>query len=435
MSVQPSFQLPASAYTDETTGRYIVTFRDEAVNEGLQKLERDFGVSKMPSAADFPESVMDMAQADTEGGGVFPSLGVAVVTLPPDAMSRVTMESATPDSSILAIEPERIFYALNDGLSLTYLAGYCDAVNNLYEKAAGATTGATGIAAEKYEDDAQSTWGLKATKAVSSPYSGKGIRVAVLDTGLDLNHPDFNGRDIVSKSFVPGQSVQDGNSHGTHCIGTACGYVDMNGRRYGIAYQSTIFAGKVLGNEGSGQSGWIIAGMEWAVAAKCHIISMSLGNPNPNPSVAYETIGRRSLEKGCLIVAASGNHRNDWRVRPPRTCGQPANSPSIMAVGAIDNSQYLAPFSAGSGSAEGAHVDIAGPGVDIYSSIPVDMGRYGTYSGTSMATPHVSGIGALWAEAYRSVGRELWQLIVSHSRRLPIPSEDVGAGLTQAPLK
>lgn len=355
MSEKSSFPIPNNIQADETTGRYIITFRDDRVTEGLQAL-REVGMTELPSAADFPESATDMAQIEAAGGMVFPTLGMAVVTLEEDALNRVTA-AAEEDSPILDIEPERIFYAIARELQEDYLRGYSDAVNHLYETAT-VTAPTNGVEpTESYSDDAQSTWGLKATKVINSRYTGRGIRVAVLDTGFDLQHADFRGRKIVSKSFVSGESVQDGHGHGTHCIGTACGFKDVNGRRYGVAYESTIFVGKVLSNAGSGSTAGILAGMEWAIVNQCQVISMSLGNNVPTPSTAYETAGRRALQNGCLIVAAAGNGR-----RNGYTVGQPANSPSIMAVGAINNSLQLAPFSSGSGSAPGANVDIAGPG-------------------------------------------------------------------------
>jgi subtilisin family serine protease len=165
--------------------------------------------------------------------------------------------------------------------------------------------------------------------------------------------------------------------------------------------------------------------MEWAIASRCAVISMSLGNTVPTPSTAYETIGRRALQNGCLIIAAAGNHR-------PGTVGQPANSPSIMAVAAIDSNLRLASFSCGSGTAQGANVDIAGPGVAIYSSVPMPR-RYDVFNGTSMATPHVAGIAALHAQASGVRGAQLWQLLTSKALRLSIPTVDVGSGLVQAP--
>jgi len=425
MSEQPSFPIPETAQADETTGRYIITFREDSVTEGLNLLSDQTGIRGLPNAADFPDSALDLSQIEAAGGAVFPTLGVAIVSLEEGAFSNV-MRSAGEDSAILAIEPERTFYAIGDGLSADYLRAYRDAVNNLYEKAT--TTEAAGVDTQScFSDDTESTWGLKATKVMTSPLTGNGIKVAVLDTGMDFQHPDFAGRSFVSQSFVPGENVQDGMGHGTHCIGTACGFKDLNGRRYGIAHKSTIYVGKVLSNAGSGDGGWILAGMEWAIANGCQVISMSLGNNTPTPSTAYETVGRRALQNGCLIVAAAGNNG------PTGTVGQPANSPSIMAVAAIDNCLQVPTFSATSNLFRGAKVDIAAPGVKVYSSLPMDKGRYAAWNGTSMATPHVAGMAALYAESTGKRGAELWQLLTSYAMALPLPCTRVGSGLVQAP--
>ena len=431
---EASFSIPRSAQADETTGRYVITFRDNAVTEGLTTLREQAGIARLANAADFPGSALDLGQLDAAGGAVFPTLGVAVVSMDEDALSQV-MSVAGEDSAILAVEPERIFYAIGTELQIDYLEGYRDAVDNLYQKISTTAPHETGNGAKptvSFADDALSTWGLQATKATTSRYTGRGIRVAVLDTGMDLQHPDFKGRSIVSQSFVPGEEVQDGNGHGTHCIGTACGSKDLNGRRYGVAYESTIYVGKVLSNGGSGYTSQILAGMEWAIVNQCQVISMSLGNTVPTPSTAYETVGRRALENGCLIVAAAGNHRQ--RVpNPPGTVGQPANSPSILAVGAIDSEVQLASFSCTSGIELGANVDITAPGVAVYSSVPVDKGRYAVFGGTSMATPHVAGIAALCSQAYGVRGPLLWLYLLWTATRMSLPSADVGSGLAQAP--
>jgi len=284
MSGQASFPIPRTASNEETTGRYIVTFQDGATPEGIAALRDVAGISALPDARDFADSAMDSSELDAAGGGTFPTLGVAVVSMDDLALSGV-MNIAGGGSAILAIEPERIYYAIEEGLSSEYLKGYRDAVNHLYEQSkAEQAPGDKELAALAFRDDAQSTWGLKATKVINSCGGGRGINVAVLDTGMDLNHPDFFGRSIQSKSFVPGEAVQDGQGHGTHCIGTACGFKDVNGRRYGVAYEATIYAGKVLSNAGSGSQSWILAGMEWAIASRCAVISMSLGNTVSTPS-------------------------------------------------------------------------------------------------------------------------------------------------------
>ncbi len=161
----------------------------------------------------------------------------------------------------------------------------------------------------------KAAWGIGMTRVEQSAYSGAGIKVAVLDTGLDLAHPAFAGRVIARRSFVPGEDEQDVQGHGTHCIGTACGPLAPEGQiRYGVAYGSDIHVGKVLNNAGSGRESWILAGIEWAVDNGCEIISMSLGRrvtPNEPPDEFYENAGRYALEHYFLIIAAAGNE--SWR--------------------------------------------------------------------------------------------------------------------------
>ena len=120
--------------------------------------------------------------------------------------------------------------------------------------------------------------------------------MAVLDTGMDLRHPDFVGRPVVSQTFV-GQPVQDLHGHGTHCIGTSCGPKAPPGTtpRYGIGSAASIFAGKVLSNAGSGTQAQVLAGMNWAIANGCHVISMSLGSQSP-VNAAYTAAGAGGSE-------------------------------------------------------------------------------------------------------------------------------------------
>src|SRR5262249_32803771 len=142
--------------------------------------------------------------------------------------------------------------------------------------------------------EATLTWGLAATKVAQCQLSGSGIKVAILDTGLDTSHPDFAQRKPVTRNFV-GDLVpfHDGVGHGTHCTGTACGPLQPStGPRYGIAYGATIYSGRVLDDTGHGGDFNVLEGINWAIEQQCAVISLSLGTPwspgDPAFSQAYE---------------------------------------------------------------------------------------------------------------------------------------------------
>jgi subtilisin family serine protease len=200
-----------------------------------------------------------------------------------------------------------------------------------------------------------------------------------------------------------------------------------------VAGGCQIFVGKVLSDAGSGGDIGILAGIDWAVQNKCHVISMSLGADVPNTSVAYETAGQRALNAGSLIVAAASNNARR-SLGNFGFVGRPANSRTMMAVAAIDSSFAMANFSPRDTALRpGTAIDIAAPGVAIHSTVPVAMGSYGMKNGTSMATPHVAGIAALWAEATGATGAALWQQVMVNARSLPLPGVDVGRGLVRSP--
>ena len=322
---------------------------------------------------------------------------------------------------------------------MDYLRGYRDGVVQLIDRLLapeGAVAGDGDLFAAAPRET-EFTWGLQATRVDRSRFSGAGVRVAVLDTGLDMQHPDFAGRRIIARSFVQGETAQDGHGHGTHCIGTACG-PQRPGQlpRYGIAFGADIYAGKVLSNAGSGTDGGILGGINWAIANRCAVVSMSLGipacfGPSQPFSQVFEQVAQRALAQGTLIVAAAGNESS----RPLSICAvsHPANCPSILAVGAIDSRGRVARFSNGGLNPQGGQVDLAAPGVTVRSAWPQPR-LYRTIDGTSMATPHVAGIAALFAEANPGMaGRDLVSLLFQHARRLMLPARDVGAGLVQAP--
>lgn len=423
----------------EYTGRYLVLLDPDATDQGMAALEAGAGIARAQRVPG--RETTGAADALGRGGTVvFDELGVAVVDAAPD-QHEAMMATARDHSAILALERERMVYASQ--LTMTaastatadYLRGYHDGVEELVQHALERldTTAQVAAPAELW-DESHTTWGLQATRVTESTCSGKGVKVAVLDTGVDVAHPDLTGRFGGTSSFIPGEPVNDGHGHGTHCIGTSCGPKSPGVLpRYGVAYEAEIFAGKVLSNQGSGSDSQILAGMNWAVAEGCRVVSMSLGAPTEvgQPfSKVFEHAARRALRSGTLIVAAAGNESE----RPDRIepVGHPANCPSIMAVAALDKDLTVAFFSCAGFDPDGGQVDIAAPGVDILSSWPHP--NYRRLMGTSMATPHVAGIVALLAEANpNATSAELKSLLISGARRLSLPASDIGAGVVQAP--
>jgi subtilisin family serine protease len=287
-----------------------------------------------------------------------------------------------------------------------------------------------------WADDGQESWGISATGADQSRYTGAGVKLAVLDTGIDLAHPDFVSRQITHASFVPGETVDDIQGHGTHCAGMAAAGspTAVNVPRYGVAPDAELFIAKVLNNRGTGRQLDIIAGIQWALENGCDIISMSLGRaagPQEPFDPRYEDIAAEALAEGCLIVAATGND-SARRYRYVAPVGSPANAPSIMAVAAIEADGQVAPYS--NGGVGTGRVDMAAPGSDVFSSVPRPQ-LYRRLSGTSMACPHVAGVAALWAESDPYLrGQKLWDQLIAAAAPLAGQSTiDIGAGLVKVP--
>lgn len=239
---------------------------------------------------------------------------------------------------------------------------------------------------------------------------GEGADVAVLDTGVDPDHPDItidedNWAHFDRSGDRKGTSPQDGNGHGTHTSGTVTGAVDTDGDvpSFGVAPDATLHHGKVLTDRGGGNFARIVAGMEWAVEQDADVISMSLGVRG----AAEELIepSEKARDAGVLVAASAGNSGDG-------TSGSPANIPVNFAIGASDENDDIARFSSGEeittdrkwGSSapeewpdEYVVPDVAAPGVDVLSATP--GGGYDEKSGTSMAAPHVAGAAALIASA------------------------------------
>jgi subtilisin len=212
---------------------------------------------------------------------------------------------------------------------------------------------------------------------------GKGVKVAVLDTGIDFNHPDLASNYRGGVSFVPDEtSPMDYNRHGTHCAGIIAAALNGGGV-VGVAPAAYLYAVKVLPRSGSGNWSWLIAGLDWCINNGTHIASMSLGGAAPT---AVGTMCDLAFARGVLLVAAAGNSAGPVE--------HPAKYASVIAVSAIDVADQLASF-----SCRGPEVELCAPGVDVLSTVP--GGGYAGLSGTSMACPHVSGAAALAWSTHR----------------------------------
>lgn len=228
-------------------------------------------------------------------------------------------------------------------------------------------------------------WNISLIKAPQAwpRTQGQRIKVAVLDTGIAA-HSDL----IISggASFVPGlTSYNDDHGHGTHCAGIIGARNNFIGV-LGVAPQCSLYAVKVLNSTGSGQISWILAGMAWAKDNGMKVVSMSLGSET-GPRADYTAAVQQLLAAGCVVVAAAGNSYQ----KAFKYVNAPANSPGVIAVGAVDQGKAIASFSSRGGT--GNQVAIAAPGVSINSTYLAN--GYKTMSGTSMACPHVAGAVAL----------------------------------------
>ncbi len=256
-------------------------------------------------------------------------------------------------------------------------------------------------------------WGadlIKAPEAWAKGYTGKGVVVAVLDTGVDYTHPDLkdniwtnpnpgNGKDNNGDGYINdihGWNFVDNNNdvlgkdkigHGTHVAGTIAG--ENNGFGVtGIAYDAKIMPVKVLDDSGAGSNATIIKGIHYAVDRGANVINLSLGGGNGDSSL--ESAIQYASSKNVVVVMAAGNESGIAPSYPARYAKN-----SGLAVGAVDQNKNMPDFSNRAGFNQLAYV--TAPGVNIYSTIPDN--QYASYSGTSMATPHVAGVVALMLSA------------------------------------
>ncbi|WP_049563570.1 S8 family peptidase [Nonomuraea sp. SBT364] len=241
---------------------------------------------------------------------------------------------------------------------------------------------------------------------------GTGVKVAVLDTGVDATHPDLAGKIVAAENFSSSPGVDDRQGHGTHVAATIAGSGSASGGAYkGVAPGASLLIGKVLSDSGDGDWSWAIAGMEWAAEQGADVVNMSLGSccgDGTDPmSLALNEL---SDKHGTLFVAAAGNAHD------PLTVGVPAAADRALAVGAVDKNTgtTLADFSSKGPRLNDAAVkpNLVAPGVDIVAARSASSSArpipgndaYTSASGTSMATPHVAGAAAILAQQHPGWG-------------------------------
>lgn len=251
---------------------------------------------------------------------------------------------------------------------------------------------------------------IGAPTAWAAGYDGTGIKIAVLDTGIDTAHPDLASQVIAEQDFSGSTGTGDAFGHGTHVASTAAGTGAKGGGKYkGVAPGAKLLNGKVLADDGFGSDSGIIAGMEWAVAQGADVVNLSLGGTDlPGIDPMEEAVNRLSAESDSLFVIAAGNDGEFGE----RTVGSPGSADSALTVGAVDKADGLADFSSrgprvGDG---GVKPDLTAPGVAITAAAaagslleewyPSDIPGYLTIEGTSMATPHVAGAAAILAQQH-----------------------------------
>lgn len=251
----------------------------------------------------------------------------------------------------------------------------------------------------------RSTAQIGAPEAWAAGYDGKGVTVAVLDTGVDATHPDLKDRIDAQKNFSGTPDTVDRVGHGTHVASIVAGSGARSGGKYkGVAPGARLVIGKVLDDTGEGYDSDIIAGMQWAVTQGAKVVNLSLGGQDtPETDPVELAVNELSAESGALFVIAAGNSGPG-----AATIGTPGSAAAALTVGAVDRQDVVADFSSRGPAADGAlKPDLTAPGVDIVAAKAAEgvegdpaADGYVSMSGTSMATPHVAGAAAIIAQQH-----------------------------------
>jgi subtilisin family serine protease len=392
-------------------GRYLVFMDPESYGKNESDIYQKVGARCMSSkdSCGTEEPAEDLAI-------LLDSLGVAFVNMPRNLLEKKFGANNVMGDLKMQL-PKSIVHVASSGTA----SGIVGALNN-----------------------GQETWGRKAVHAPAAAPTGSGVKVCIVDSGIDTDHPDFVRRpNTTLRGFPRDSMVEDFFGHGTHCAGIICGPArpalpaspssPVPAPRYGVAPGVHLFVANVFGASADTTTARVMSAVEWAISQECDIVSMSLQAEEDasTPEFAkdvlkFEELAQRALKLGTLLVACTGNasNRDGGRVE---SAAFPARCPSVLAVGGVDDH-----FSVMSMSNAGAEVFAPG---DVIRSSTIN-GNYGVLSGTSMAAAFVAGVAALYAERDPMLrGEELLKKLKnSGGRKVALPATELGATLVKAPL-
>jgi subtilisin family serine protease len=264
--------------------------------------------------------------------------------------------------------------------------------------------------------------------------NGQGIKLAVVDTGIDPNHADFAGRIVDMANFVGGDNV-DGNGHGTHVAGISAGSgVASDGKYVGVAPAASLYIARVLDNNGSGSMSGVMAGVEWAVNQGVQVINLSLGSDGAcDGTDALSTLCDAAVQQAGVVVCVAAGNAGPGR----STVGSPGCARYVITVGASDDTDQVTNFSSRGPTSDGrVKPDLVYPGKNIAAPQangtqlgPVVAPGYISISGTSMATPHASGAATLLLQAKGDLTPgQVKQVMLSTTVNLGLPPNTQGTG-------
>ncbi|WP_433362690.1 S8 family serine peptidase [Actinoplanes sp. CA-142083] len=389
--------------TPASGGKFTASVRPAAGREGVgfQTTETDHGVRVIPADAipmlasgRVDAALFDVQRLLRDGYGDAVSPGLPLIVQGGTALRSAAATSLASIDAV-AVKPGK------NQLSDFWNAQTAAAPSAAIERVAGGA-GRIWLDRKVSAALAESTAQIGAPTAWQAGLDGSGVKVAVLDTGIDASHPDVAGQVAASRDFSGSGDTVDRFGHGTHVAATVAGSGQgSGGREKGVAPGAKLLIGKVLDDSGNGYESSIIEGMQWAVDSGARVVNMSLGGePTDGTDPMAAAVDALSAQTGALFVVAAGNEGGT------STVGTPGSAPAALTVGAVDKNNKLADFSSRGPRVgdSGLKPEITAPGVDIIAARaagttmgePVDA-LYTAASGTSMATPHVAGAAAILA--------------------------------------